>query len=81
MVYIQSLGPGLERDACSVIFAQCISRGPVSVTLSDNVLVPSRVEIILVASVSSSVSDVVGMVAPRLAANLHSSLQVCLYNM
>ena len=46
-----SLSPAVERGACPIMLTQSPSRGPIPVTLCENVLIPSRVEIILPCSV------------------------------
>ena len=71
-----SLSPAVERGACPIMLTQSPSRGPVPVTLSDNVLIPSRVELILPCSVPQSVFGLVGMITPKPSANLPPSLQV-----
>ena len=62
--------------AYPIILTQSPSRGAVPVTLSDNVLIPSRVEIIIPCSVPQSVFGLVGMITPKPSANLPPSLQV-----
>ena len=71
-----SLSPVVERGACPIMLTQSPSRGPVPVTLSDNVRIPSRVEIILPCSVPQSVFGLVGMITPKPSANVPPSLQV-----
>ena len=70
------LFPVVERGASPIILTQSPSRGPVPVTLSANVLIPSRVEIILPCSVPQSVFGLAGMITPKPSANLPPSLQV-----
>ena len=59
-----------------IILTQSPSRGPVPVTLSANVLISSRVEIILPCSVPQSLFGLAGTITPKPNANLTSSLQV-----
>ena len=70
------LFPVVERGSSSVLLTQSPSRGPVPVTLTTNVLIPSRVEIILPCSVPQSVFGLAGMITPKPSANLPPSLQV-----
>ena len=70
------LFPVVERGSSSILLTQSPSRGPVPVTLTTNVLIPSRVEIILPCSVPQSVFGLAGMITPKPSANLPPSLQV-----
>ena len=70
------LFPVVERGSSFVLLTQSPSRGPVPVTLTTNVLIPSRVKIILPCSVPQSVVGLAGMITPKPSANLPPLLQV-----
>ena len=70
------LFPVVERGSSTVLLTQSPSRGPVPVTLTTNVLILSRIEIILPCSVPQGVLGLAGMITPKPSANLSPSLQV-----